>query len=309
MNHLIRKTLVTGVMLGATLSLGTSNRVWSAVALPSIFTDHMVLQRDTNVPVWGWADPGEKVVVSIAGQTQATTANDDGRWQVEFKPMAASREPLNLFIEGKNRLTIEDVLVGEVWICSGQSNMQWSVDASWNGDLAILSAKHPEIRLLTVENAGVQVPIQDFEGRWQVCSPETVGSFTAVGYFFGRQLYEVLDVPIGLIDNAWGGSSCEAWVQRDKLEQNGEQYGPLMQRWVEKEAKTDVRDAYQDYEGCAIAVADATPLPPNKQTRPCPTSRRVQQRHGDSAPPRQSVQWACRTDHAVRDSRRRLVPR
>jgi sialate O-acetylesterase len=161
---------------------------WSAIALPSVFTDHMVLQRDMKVPVWGWASPGEKVVVSIGGQTKSATAGDDGRWRVDLEPMAASHEPLTLVVEGANRVTVQDVLVGEVWVCSGQSNMQWSVDASWNADLTMLAAKNPQIRFLTCENAGVQQPIQDFPGQWQVCSPETVGSFSAVGYYFGLQL-------------------------------------------------------------------------------------------------------------------------
>ena len=151
-------------------------------------------------------------------------------------------------IEGEhNKVALEDILVGEVWVCSGQSNMEWPVAASWNADLEIASANQPQIRLITVQTPGIQQPLEDFSGQWQVASPQTVGNFSAVGYYFGLQLQQILDVPIGLIDNSWGGSSCEAWVQRDRL-QDDDLYGPLMKRWEDQEAKPEWKDLYAEFE-------------------------------------------------------------
>src|SRR5262249_10969817 len=160
---------------------------------------------------WGMADAGEDVVVSIAGQTQSTKAGADSAWMVTLDPMAAGG-PHTLTVKGKNTLTFDDILVGEVWICSGQSNMQWPVNAANDADLERLTAKNPQIRLISVPQVGTQEPKSDFNGKWQECTPESVGNFSAVGYLFGRQLYQTLGVPIGLINDAWGGSACEAWI-------------------------------------------------------------------------------------------------
>lgn len=246
------------------------------VALPSMLTSHMVLQRDREVPIWGWAEPSEKVTVSFAGQSVSTQADAEGNWMVKLKPMTASAESRSMTIQGANQVVLEDVLVGEVWVCSGQSNMQWAVNDSWNADLTVLSAKNPQIRLVTIENMGVQVPLQDFQGGWQVCSPETVGGFSAVGYNFGLQLQQVLGVPVGLIDNAWGGSSCEAWIERDRMGGDAEHYGPLMQKWADTEAQPEMKSSYEAYEQAllvwqkeAIAAKKAgqevprQPAPPN----------------------------------------------
>lgn len=226
--------------------------VQANVAVPSILSSHMVLQRDREVPIWGWADPQEKVTVTFAGQTVSTQAGADGRWQVRLAAMPASAESRSLTIQGNNQIVLEDVLVGEVWVCSGQSNMQWSVNDSWNADLTTLAAKQPQIRLVTVENMGVQVPLQDFSGQWQVCSPETVGQFSAVGYYFGQQLQQILEVPVGLIDNAWGGSSCEAWIERSRMDAVPDQYAPLMQKWQETEAQPEMKSSYEAYEAAMI---------------------------------------------------------
>jgi sialate O-acetylesterase len=189
--------------------------------LPSIFSDHAVLQRDMKVPVWGWAAPGAEVHVAIAGQTQKVTADDKGKWRVTLEPLSVSDKPHKLVVEsGDDRVERNDILVGEVWLCSGQSNMEWPVTESWNADLVIPAANHPTIRLARVKGQGSQTPVEDFDGGWQVCAPETVKGFSAVGYHFGRVLQQHLGVPIGLIDNSWGGSACEAWIRRDRLEGN-----------------------------------------------------------------------------------------
>ena len=263
----LRKLMVIGWALAVLLPATVAR---SEVALPAIIGSHMVLQRDIPLPIWGWADPGEEVVVTIDNQKHGTKADAEGRWNVTLEPLAVG-DPRSMTVAGKNTITLTDILVGEVWVCSGQSNMQWSVRQSWNADLEIASADHPQIRLMTVATPGMQIPLEDFTGTWQVCSPSTIADFSAVGYFFGRQLQEVLDVPIGLIDNAWGGSACEAWVSRDRLN-DSELYGPLMKRWQETEAKPELKSSYEEFEkarlewlGRAIAArkaGESIPAPP-----------------------------------------------
>jgi len=187
------------------------------VSLNNMFGDHMVVQHGIATRVWGKADPGEAVSVSFAGQTKSTTTQPDGSWQVLLDPVHDYGGPHTLTVKGKNTVSFADVLVGEVWVCSGQSNMQWSVNQSNDPDIERAAAKFPGIRFVSVPQVGTQEPQWNFSGTWQVCSPETVGDFSAVGYYFGRQLHQTLGVPVGLIDNAWGGSAAEAWVRRDKL--------------------------------------------------------------------------------------------
>jgi sialate O-acetylesterase len=246
------------------------------IRLPALFTDHMVLQQGQKNRVWGWADPGEDVIATIAGQTQKTKANDQGKWQLTLDALAVGG-PHTLSLTGKNKLAVSDVLVGEVWICSGQSNMEWSVAQANDGDLEAKTAKYPKIRLISVPKVGTQEPQDDFKGKWELCTPETAAQFSAVGYFFGRQLHQTLDVPIGLIDDAWGGSACEAWVRRDLLEKD-EKYAPLVARWQQTEKTYDAAKAKTNYEkqlsdfNAAKAKAKAegkeAPQPPRPATNP-----------------------------------------
>jgi sialate O-acetylesterase len=254
------------VLVGVSLFAATA--VQADVKLPSIFGDHMVLQQGQANPVWGWAEAGEAVTVTIGGQSKKATPDENGKWQVKLDPLPVGG-PHELTVMGNNKIVLSDVLVGEVWLCSGQSNMQWSVSSSDDADLEIQAANFPKIRLITVPQVGTQEPQNDFQGQWQVCSPESVGDFSAVGYFFGRQLYQTLNVPIGLIDNAWGGSSCEAWVRRDLL-QADPQFKPLLDRWVETESTYDHDKAMADYrekvkawqEKSAEARQEGQPAPP-----------------------------------------------
>ncbi len=218
-----------GLGLSALLPLVAFQAARADVGLPAIFGTHMVLQRDMNDRVWGWAEPGEKVTVTIATQSKSTETGADGRWSVTLDPLPAGG-PHTLTVKGKNIITFEDVLVGEVWICSGQSNMQWAVGQSNDADLEAATAKFPNIRFISVPQVGTQEPQRDFKGSWQACSPATVKELSGVGYFFGRQLYQTIDVPIGLIDNAWGGSACEAWIE-PKILAADEFYKPLMTNW------------------------------------------------------------------------------
>lgn len=216
------------------------------VKVPKIFGSHMVLQQGQANPVWGWADPGEQVTVTIGSQSHSATASDDGRWQVKLDSLPAGG-PHKLTIKGKNELQLNDVLVGEVWVCSGQSNMQWAVGQSDDADLEKLTANNSMIRLVTVPQVGTQEPQDDFNGAWAVCSSDNVGDFSAVGYFYGRQLQETLGVPVGLIDNAWGGSACEAWVSHERLAAD-ERYKALLDRWAATEASYDHEKAMADYQ-------------------------------------------------------------
>jgi sialate O-acetylesterase len=180
----------------------------------------MVLQREQANPVWGTADVGEAVTVTIDGQSHATVAGEDGKWRVQIDPLDVGG-PYTLSVTGNNQLSFEDVLVGEVWFCSGQSNMQWSISGSNHADVELATANNSQIRLMTVGTDGTPELKDDFKGKWEVASSESVRGFSAVGYLFGKRLQNALDVPIGLIDNSWGGSSAEAWVPREALEAAG----------------------------------------------------------------------------------------
>ena len=242
------------------------------VKLPALFTDHAVLQRDMQVPVWGWADPGEEVKVSIAGQEHTTKADADGKWEVKLEPLNVG-EPLTLTVEGKNRLEVKDILAGDVWVCSGQSNMEWSVVDSRDADLELPAANHPNIRLITVATAGSQKPLKDFDGKWADSAlPQSVADFSAVGYFFGRDLEQIENVPIGLIDNAWGGSACEAWIRRDLMEGNP-LYDPMLADWDKRVAALRRSEGQGEFEKNACRLGGAREEGPRGKVAPEPPGR------------------------------------
>jgi sialate O-acetylesterase len=183
------------------------------VKLPAVFADHMVLQQETSAVLWGWAEKGEGVAVSGTwGEKAATTADDTGKWKAALRTPAAGG-PYSVTVRGKNTIELKDVLIGEVWLCSGQSNMGMTVNGVINADKEIAAAKYPQIRLLGVNRVTANAPQTDCAVvSWAACSPETVRNFTAAGYFFGRRLYQDLKIPIGLIDTSWGGSCIETWT-------------------------------------------------------------------------------------------------
>jgi sialate O-acetylesterase len=187
----------------------------------SVFTDHMVLQRDMPLPVWGTAAPGAPVAVAVASQSVATTADANGRWRVDLAPIAAGG-PFQLVVNsGAVAQTLADVWIGEVWLCAGQSNMRWRLDRSADGDLELLeAANHPRIRWLRVTSPASTSPLDTITDRWQVSGARGTNEFSAIGYLFGKRLLSNLDVAIGLIDISWGGSAAEAWVARPLLEEN-----------------------------------------------------------------------------------------
>ncbi|TWT36073.1 hypothetical protein KOR34_09720 [Posidoniimonas corsicana] len=207
------------------------------VKLPNIFSDHMVLQRNQANKVWGQAEPGESVRVTIADQSHEATADEEGLWSVELDSLDAGG-PHTLLAKGKNEVAVNDVLVGEVWVCSGQSNMQWSINNSYDADLEKLVANNPKLRMINFPQVGVQEPIFSHDDRrWMLSSQDNIGNFSAVGYYFGKQLQETLGVPVGMINNAWGGSACEAWINRDEIKQAG--FDKLMERWEQMESEYD----------------------------------------------------------------------
>ncbi len=207
----------------------------AALKVPNVFGNHMVVQQKAPIKVWGWTNPGQAVTVEMGGKSVAATADADGRFDAALPEFVAGG-PHQLTIKADETVTFEDVLVGEVWVCSGQSNMQWSVNASNDADLKRLTARNPNIRMINFPQVGTQEPILTHDRQWMVCNSETVGGFSAVGYFFARQLQETIDVPVGMINNAWGGSACEAWINRDVLSAD-EQFKPLLDRWSGMEAK------------------------------------------------------------------------
>jgi sialate O-acetylesterase len=207
------------------LLLALSSLAKAEVSLPLLFGDHMVLQRDQPIPIWGWAKAGEVVSVRFNSQTKSTKADKQGRWMVKLDPEKAGG-PFLLLVSAKNVIQINDVLVGEVWICSGQSNMEmpiagWGKIKNYQGEIA--DADYPEIRHFKVPLTVSLVPKDNIEsGAWKVCSPATAGDFTAVGYFFARELYRKLHVPIGLLNTSWGGTMIETWISRGAFEQSEE---------------------------------------------------------------------------------------
>lgn len=218
------------------------------VRVPGLFSDHMVIQRDVPAAIWGWADPDDAVTVTC-GEFSVTQEDHGGFWRVTLPEHPAGPVP-DIVIAGKNTIRIRDVLAGEVWLCSGQSNMQWALRSSAGGAEAIASANFPAIRLLTVPNIPAKAPRRELEWRWNVCSPATVPTFSAVGFYFGRALHQQLDpsVPIGLINSSWGGTSIQAWTPRAAIEAE-----PQLARDAQLLVSLDDR-----YRQAVEAFADAT---------------------------------------------------
>jgi len=226
--HQIRKsglqTVLKLILLSALLTLSVAPAALPDVELPGVFGDNMVLQQGMKVPVWGTAESGEKVTVAINGRSRATKTGKDGTWMVKLKKMEAGG-PYEMIVTGNNTLTFQNVMIGEVWVCSGQSNMAWTIDRIQNIDSEVSSANYPGMRMLTVNRISSETPLNDFPGekpQWIQCDPETVKKFSAVAFFFGRKLHRDLDVPIGLLHSSWGGSVAEAWTNHEVLESKKE---------------------------------------------------------------------------------------
>ncbi|MCL9770057.1 sialate O-acetylesterase [Flavobacterium sp. HXWNR69] len=191
-------------------------------SLASIFSDNMVLQRNTKIPVWGYDKPNTTVTVKFHHQVKKVKASKDGKWTIYLNNENAGG-PYTLSVKGSHSIEIKNVLVGEVWICSGQSNMEWSVGQSDNSKEEILKANFPTIRHIKIPKQINSVPNTDFKDAfWQICSPETVADFTGVGYYFAKELTQKLNIPIGLINATWGGTNIETWISREGFENSNE---------------------------------------------------------------------------------------
>lgn len=200
------------------LLLALHSAAFAQLKLARLFSDHVVLQRQKSIPVWGWAAPNENVKVSLSNQSQSAKADSSGKWIVRFTSMEAGG-PYQLTASTKSdNLTVNDILIGEVWLCSGQSNMEWRVAQANNYIQEKQNADFPKIRHFFVDHEVMMTPQADLKsGEWKVCSSETVGNFTAVGFFFARELYQKLNIPVGLLHSSWGGSQIEGWISREAM--------------------------------------------------------------------------------------------
>ena len=221
-------TLIT-VLAGLLLPVAS----WADIRLPAIIGDNMMLQAEEKAPLWGWADPGEMIHVSVSWHRmeRRTTADADGRWMLSIKTPPAGG-PYEIILKGKNTIAIENILVGQVWVGSGQSNMQMTVQSSNDAEAEIAAAKYPKIRLFTVPRKVADTPQDDCEGSWVACSPETVPGFSAVAYFFGRHLHQELKTPVGLIHTSWGGTPAEAWTT-DAMMKSDPDFKPILDRYAD----------------------------------------------------------------------------
>jgi len=227
-------------------SVLTGRRATAEVRLPALFSDNMVLRSGMKLPVWGWADAGEKVTVAICGREASAVADEGGKWRVSLDALDAGG-PFEMTVAGKSVTTIRNVLAGEVWICSGQSNMDMTVSQSGAAEAGIADADRPQIRSFRVDRTPSLEVREDVKGLWRVCSPKTVGSFSGVGYYFGRELHEELHVPVGLIQNSWGGTPARAFMSWAALE-SAPELKPIADGFRETLAKNpDLAENFHEY--------------------------------------------------------------
>ncbi len=214
----MKKILLTFLVL---VAFATTN--FAKIILPSVFADNMVLHQNSTVAIWGWSDAGETVKI-VAGWNEKDTikvkADNSSKWTTTIKTIGAGG-PYSIRILGSSRVELKNVMLGEVWICSGQSNMEWSVNHKiQNGEEEAAKANHPNIRIFHVQKIGAEYPQENCIATWTVCSPETMRSTSAVGYFFARELQQKLNVPVGIIVSAWGGTPAEVWIEKSRIESN-----------------------------------------------------------------------------------------
>jgi sialate O-acetylesterase len=202
------------------------------VKLPALISDHMLIQQDAPVRIWGKAAPGETVNVTFQSQKLSAKADSEGRWQVFLDPVGAGG-PFEMIVAASNTIAVHDILAGEVWVGSGQSNMEFPMARVTNAEKEISSANFPQIRLFTVKRVVAEQPVDDVQGNWSPCTPETVKNFSAVEFFFGRELHQLRHTPMGLIHSSWGGTPAQSWTEKSFLKED-----PLLQTYLTAWDKT-----------------------------------------------------------------------
>lgn len=275
-------------LLPLVLLVGVAATLRAEVRPNPLFTDNAVLQQGMQVPVWGTASDGEKVSVEFMGQKVSTSATN-GSWKVQLQPMKSDTNPASMTISGvSNTVTLTNLLIGEVWICSGQSNMERQLGlrngqkplANWETEAA--SANHPLLRHFLVKQTMSTNPLAEVSGSWQVCTPQTVTNFTAVGYYFGRDLQKDLKVPVGLLHVSWGGTPAETWTRWEAMETNPilqpilQRYSNDISTYPDRLAKYQVdeprlKEEYTNAVAKALAEAKPTPRPPSPPRDPLQT--------------------------------------
>ncbi len=253
------------------LGLGGGLPARADVVLPALISDNMILEQHTRPTIWGKADPNESVTVQLGEDSAQTTAGPDGNWSVKLDALKAGG-PYDLTVYGKNTVTVRNVAVGEVWVCAGESNMEFKTMAAVNAQEEMAEGDLPMVRVFTVWHAAADKPVSDCEGAWVVCDPDTVRNFSAVGYFFARELNRGMRVPIGLIQSAWGPSPAEAWTPRAVLEKDPSLRGVLDRYDKVAAAYPEALAAYQtrlaDWNAAADAAKASGSPPPRKPSPP-----------------------------------------
>lgn len=262
-------TIFRSLLLVAMLVLAAANGM-AKVTINSLFSDNMVIQRDKKVAVWGTAAAGEKITVAIEKQSAVTEADAQGKWLLYLKPMKAGG-PYEMTITGEDTLLVKNLLVGEVWIASGQSNMEYGLGHAINSKEEIAAADYPQIRLFTVRTIVADTPQQQLTGKWDICTPETAKSFSAVGYLFARDLYKALNIPIGIIHSSVSGTLAEAWTRPEVMQ--GPQLQPILDRYQQELKKYQLElAAYPEklaaWELAVKAAVDGGIKPPAKPKEP-----------------------------------------
>ncbi len=225
-----RRVSRLNIVLLCFLIFGTFTSAQTGLSLHSLFSDNMVLQRDLKIPVWGTAETGKKVDVRIGSNLNSAIADANGKWKLFLDEMSAGENYEMIVSSGQDTLKLKNVSIGEVWLCSGQSNMEYQLSKSENGEAEINNANDSRIRLFTVARKSSPVPLENCEGVWKVSSPENVKNFSAVAYYFAKNLLREINVPVGLINSSWGGTAIETWISKETLESNPE-FKAVFERW------------------------------------------------------------------------------
>jgi sialate O-acetylesterase len=256
-----------------TLTFVFSGVISADVQLPSVIGDNMVLQQGMAVPIWGWADPCEQILITYAPSSIIfrATADANGRWETKIGPFTAGGT-YEINIAGKNTITLKNILAGEVWVCSGQSNMEFPLSGSVNSQQEINEANYPQIRLFTVGKKVSYTPMGNCQGHWQECSPATAKNFSAVAYFFGREIHRQLGVPVGLIHASWSGTPAESWMSKEYLASEPN-FQPILKRFDDTvanypELKQKYNEQKAQYDSMAAKMRAEHKTPPPKPNEP-----------------------------------------